>query len=164
MVSTPCSNRQRTEIRRALLLAVFALVALSIPAFASLGGSIASVDQDNTIAHGSLHTAEGERYTVYEIKISTWATVREFVSPAGVVFGIAWEGQFVPDLEQFLGIYFQDYSAATKAEKSKSFGRRPLHVRLPSIVFETGGHMGSYYGRAYDPRLVPEKVGEQEIY
>lgn len=157
---TRYSAKVQLVISRTLLI----MFVLSLPASASLGGRVDSVEGDNLHANGSLSIKDAGRYKVYEIKISTWTTVREFVSPAGIVFGVAWEGQFVPDLKQFLGTYFQDYSAATKAEKSKLFGRRPLHIRLPSLVFETGGHMGWYYGRAFDPQIVPEEVGEQEIY
>jgi hypothetical protein len=152
------------ETRFVVLHVLFVMFALSVPASASLGGRVDSVEGDTLHANGNLRIKDAGHYTIYEIKISTWTTVREFVSPAGVVFGVAWEGQFVPDLKQFLGTYFRDYSAMAQAEKSTSFGRRPLRLRLPSLMFETGGHMGSYYGRAYDPELVPEKVGEQEIY
>ena len=159
-VLTGVNGRTSLVVLHALLM----VFALSLSASASLGGSTDSVEGDALHANGSLRVQDAGRYTIYEIKISSWTTVREFVSPAGVVFGVAWEGRFVPDLKQLLGTYFQNYSAAAQAEKSKSFGRRPLRMRLAGLVFETGGHMGSYYGRAYDPQIVPEKVAEQEIY
>jgi hypothetical protein len=133
---------------------------LATPASASLGGSVASVNQDNTFAKGSLHTKEEGRYTIYEIRISTWATVREFVSPTGAVFAVCWQGQFVPDLKQFLGTYFEEYSMAVHTHKAT---RQPLLVQLQDLVFESSGHMGSHRGKAYDSRLLPDGVSEHEI-
>lgn len=155
-----CTARTWLVLLRTLVL----IGGLSLPAFGSLGGGLDSPHRDSVHVSGSLRVAIGECYTVYEIRISSWAIIREFVSPAGIVFGVAWEGQFVPDLKQFLGSYFQEYSAAARGERSSYIGRRPLRIRKPNLVFESGGHLGSYYGRAYDPQNVPDTVKEEEIY
>lgn len=146
------------------LWALLTIHALSPPASASLGGDLDSVHRDEMHVKGDLQVMNEQRYTIYEIRISTGTSVREFISPAGVVFGVAWEGPIVPELQQLLGAYFQKYSEAVQAQKSKYISRRPLRIHLPDLVFETGGHVGSYYGRAYVPQNVPEEVRTEEIH
>jgi hypothetical protein len=146
------------------LWALLMMFALLPPASASLGGDLDSVRRDEMHVKGGLQVANEERYTIYEIRISTGTSVREFISPAGIVFGVAWEGPIVPELQPFLGTYFQKYSEAVQAQKSKYVSRRPLRIHLPDLVFETGGHVGSFYGRAYIPQNVPEEVRTEEIH
>jgi hypothetical protein len=100
---------------------------------------------------------------IFEIDGPTGTTVREFVRPDGMVFAIAWEGRFVPEMYQFLGSYFDKYSAAVKAETREYVGRRPLDIHLPDFVFQSNGHMGWYYGRAYLPQNVPKEARLEEI-
>jgi hypothetical protein len=153
----------KTQTLQVLLTTLFLIAGLSLRASASLGGDLASVHRDNTHVLGGLQVTAGDRYTTCEITISTGTHLREFVSPSGVVFGIAWDGPIVPELQQFLGAYFQSYLDAVRAQKSKAFSRRPLRIHLPDLVFETGGHMGSYYGRAYIQQTVPPDVAIAEI-
>lgn len=152
------------ETPQIFLYALLMVCVLSLRASASLGGDVDSVQRDGQHVNGSERVTNAERYTIYEIKISTGTSVREFISPAGIVFGVAWEGPIVPELQQFLGAYFKKYSEAVQAQKSRYASRRPLHIHLPDLVFENGGHMGAYYGRAYIPQNVPEKVRTEEIY
>jgi hypothetical protein len=150
--------------RHSLLLGTFlSILALSLPASAELDGGLASVYRDTAHVNGSVLVRSEEHYTIYEIKTSTGTTIREFVSPGGTVFGIAWAGRFIPDMNQFLGIRFDQYSAAVKAQPRKYSGRRPLQIHLSNLVFESSGHMGWYYGRAYVPQSVPKQVRAEEI-
>jgi hypothetical protein len=153
---------RKAAILLACLQACLAL-SLSAPASASLGDNLDSAYRDVAYVKGSLQVVGTERYTICEIKVSTGTRVREFISPAGVVFAIAWEGPIVPELRQFLGSYFQKYSDALQAQKPRYLSRRPLYLHLPDLVFETGGRMGSYYGRAYIPQSMPEEVRAEEV-
>ena len=143
--------------------AILAILTLSAPASAELDGGLASVYRDTAQVNGRVLVTNADHYTIYEIKTSTGTTIREFVSPGGTVFGIAWAGRFLPDMNQFLGTYFDQYSAAVRAQTKKYVGRRPLEIHLPNLVFESSGHMGWYYGRAYIPQSVPKQVKAEEI-
>jgi hypothetical protein len=85
------------------------------------------------------------------------------VSADGRVFGIAWEGPFVPNMRQLLGSYFQHYSEAAKAQRESHVGRQPLNIQEPRLVVQTAGHMRAYFGRAYDPELLPNGVSPDEV-
>ena len=147
--------------RRALLLAGLAVItaALAIPAAASLGGDEATVAADHAVLEGTIKVARVQRYAVHEIAAPSGTVVREFVSPAGKVFAVAWSGPAMPDLRQVLGPYFDMYVAAVAQRKS----RGPVHVALPGLVVQSGGHMRAFVGKAYLPDGMPAGVATEEI-
>jgi hypothetical protein len=134
------------------------MLALPLPALAALGGDVASVHEDQAQMKGSLKTTEAGAYTVHEIKASGNTVVKEYVSPAGKIFAITWRGQFIPDMHQLLGTYFDQYAQAAKTQRESHVGHRPLNIQEPGLVFQNGGHMRGYFGRAYAPDLVPQGV------
>jgi hypothetical protein len=87
--------------------------------------------------------------------------VREYVSPSGIVFAIAWNGS-QPDLSQLLGSYEKQYRQALK-DTPRQPGVRRLRVKAPEVVVETWGHMRNLRGRAYAPALIPSGVTLDEI-
>jgi hypothetical protein len=137
------------------------LVAAAMPAYCALGGDSTSVQADQARMQGSLRTTAGPGYTVQEIQ-SSGMTVREYVSPAGKVFGVAWQGPWPADLHQLLGNYFAQYAQALQAE-SNGRTRRPLLVQLPGLVVEMGGHPRAFLGRAYASELAPTGVSVETI-
>lgn len=142
---------------------VLVLSMCSFPAAAALGGNVESVQEDQAHLKGSLHVTQAQMYAVHEIKTETGTIVREYVSPTGQVFGVAWQGPFIPEMQQLLGTYFQQYSEAARAQKAHSVGRRPLNIQQPGLVVQGGGHMRSYFGRAYVPEMLPQGVKAEEI-
>ena len=136
---------------------------LPFQAWAVLGGNVSSVHTDVAQMKGTLHVHQSESYTVHEIKAGTGTMVREYVSPAGTVFGVSYQGPFVPDMQQLLGAYFQQYSAAVKAQKASYVGRRPINIQQPGLVVQAGGHMRAYSGRVYIPEMVPAGMKVEDI-
>jgi len=141
----------------------FLLFFVSLPSFAVLGGDESSVAADTANMKATVKVTPGDAFAVHEIKASSRQVVREYVSPAGRVFGVAWEGSSIPDLQQLLGTYFQQYSAAAQAAKAGHPGRRPLNIQLPGLVVQTSGHMRSLHGRAFDPSLLPQGVSSDAV-
>ena len=139
------------------------ILTLPIPALAALGGDITSVQQDQAQMKGSLKTTEGEKYTVHEIKASAGAVVKEYASPAGKVFAITWRGQFIPNMQQLLGTYFDQFAQAAKAERESHVGHRPVNIQQPGLVVQSGGHMRGYFGRAFAPDMVPPGVSPDAL-
>ena len=134
------------------------MLALPLPALAALGGDVTSVHADQAQMKGSLKTTQAEAYTVHEIKASDGTVVKEYVSPAGKVFAITWHSPFIPDMHQLLGTYFDQYAQAAKTQRESRVGHRPLNIQQPGLVFQNGGHMRGYFGRAYIPGMVPQGV------
>jgi Protein of unknown function (DUF2844) len=142
---------------------VVLMLLLPFQAWAVLGGDTSSVHSDVARMKGTLRVHQDESYIVHEIKADTGTVVREYVSPTGTVFAVSWAGAFVPDMQQLLGAYFQQYSAAVKARKASYVGRRPINIHEPGLVVQAGGLMRAYSGRVYIPGLVPEGVKAEDI-
>lgn len=151
-------------------LAAAFLIALSTPAFAVLGDNAASVLTDQTRMKGTLTSTDHNTYVLHEITGSTGAKLREYVTPGGQVFAVAWDGQFPPNFEQLLGPYYQQAQqaiaqqrAAEEASGQPPHRRGPAFVNTPGLVLVQGGHMHSYHGQAYIPQLIPQGVAASDI-
>ena len=129
---------------------------------AALGESVDSVASDQKALSAVRRTAKTSMtYTVHEIRTET-LTVREYVSPSGVVFGIAWNGLTHPDLTPLLGSYSSEYQKAL-SHAHRQPGRRHVQVKTDGVVVEKWGHMRNLQGRAYAPALIPQGVSVDEI-
>jgi hypothetical protein len=102
-------------------------------------------------------------YTIHELNSPLGTVVREYVSKSGNVFAVSWQGPFQPDMKQILGTYFGLYSLAAKKQRDSQIRRTPFNIHEPSLVFQSAGHMSAYFGRAYDPRLLPPGVNANEL-
>jgi len=138
-------------------------VLLSLPAFAGLGDDASSVQADQAHMQAALRSTQTAAYTVHEITAPTGTIVREYVSAAGKVFGVAWQGPWRPDMRQILSNYFENYRQASQAQVNSHAGRRPLVIQQPELVLESGGHMRSFMGRAYIPALLPAGMSAETI-
>lgn len=137
------------------------ILALPFPALAVLGDTAASVLDDQARMKGTLRSVDNRTYVMHEITSSAGTVVREFVSPQGAVFGVAWEGQVPPDLQQLLGPYYQQAQKARAAQQHH--GRAPVVIETPSLVLYQTGHMRSFHGQAYVPQLLPQGVQASDI-
>jgi hypothetical protein len=133
------------------------------PASAALGGDLASVQADQAHMKRSIRTSHAPAYTRHEIESSNHVVVREYMSAEGKVFGVAWNGQFRPDLQQILGTYFDQFSQAVEAQRAAQPGRHPITAAQPGLFVEMGGHMRALSGRAYIPDMSPQSVRAEEV-
>jgi len=138
-----------------LLLLIFAC-----PVLAELGGDVASVVADRVHMKAASRILAQQKYTVVEIQTDAGTVVREYVSPSGKVFAVAWDGPRMPDLEQLFGSYFASYQDAARTRRA---GHGPLRVDQPGLVVHSGGHMRAFSGQAYVPQLLPQDVSVEEI-
>jgi hypothetical protein len=128
---------------------------------AGLGEPVAAVAEDRrALAAEARAPVVARGYTVEQMA-SAAHEVREFVSPEGLVFAVAWDGISNPDLTRLLGPYAPE--ALDAAGRTHARGRRRRVVRTDRVVVETWGHMRSLHGRAYAPSLVPPGVSLDAI-
>lgn len=155
------SNETRGSRIFAVALASIATLAMTVSqsAIAALGGDAATVVADQVHINGKLVVSRTQKYTVHEIQALSGTVVREFASPAGTVFGVAWSGPTMPDLRQVLGPYFDQYIGAA-AQRNR---RGPVLIEQPGLVVQSGGHMRAFFGKAYVPEAVPQGVTIDEI-
>jgi hypothetical protein len=146
---------------RLLWLSIVCVCVSAAPAWGVLGRDIRSLQDDQVHMKAGLRIARTETtYTVHELKTATGTVVREYVSPSGKVFGVAWQGPWLPNFRQILGDYFEPIM---KSPRDQRQGRGPLVVRQPSVVFQSAGHMRSFFGRAYVPDMVPKGVSTDVV-
>jgi hypothetical protein len=136
------------------LLGTLALTLIAAPAFATLGGGVASIEADRTKLQGQAQVTTVAGVTVHEITTAAGTLVREYLTPDGAVFAFTWRGPFIPDMRQLLGTYYEQYAVAAK--QAHPVGKRHLSVQLPGLVVESSGHMRAFAGRAWDPTLLPQ--------
>jgi hypothetical protein len=156
--------RQEADVvqiaRTAVGALVVALLLHAAPVRATLGEQEPSVEADRGamgMSGGPVAARGGQR--VHELTSST-VSVREFVTPSGIVFAIAWSGLTRPDLAQLLGSYYGEYRRAATREPG---GRRPRHVETAQVVVETWGHARALRGRAWLPALTPAGVNLDDV-
>jgi hypothetical protein len=155
--------KRSSRVRRVLgtvLGAALLAGSVALPAFAALGGDAASVEADTAKMKGQARATPAGGYTVSEITLPSGTVVREYVSSAGKVFAVTWSGMEVPDLQQTLGTYFEEFKAAAAAPHS---GHHHLAIRQPDLVVTTGGHMRAWIGKAYVPSLLPPNFSVDDI-
>jgi hypothetical protein len=134
----------------------------TLNSFAALGGDVSSVQADVAHLQGMLHVNPAASYTVHEIQAPDGTRVREYLSPAGKVFAVAWQGPWLPDLQQLLGSYFAQYQRAAQSPKER-VARAPLSVHDANLVVEQSGHMRSFAGRAYLVDQFPKGVAPESV-
>ncbi|MGA7539164.1 MAG: DUF2844 domain-containing protein [Steroidobacteraceae bacterium] len=138
-----------------------------LPATAALGDTVASIQADQVSLKGQLRVRSEPGYSVQEITAANGTLVREFVSPAGVVFAVSWNGGAMPNLQQTLGTYFAQFQAAVKSQRADHvhrLGHDQLEVRTPTLVVRAGGHMRQYFGIAYVPSLLPPNLSISDLH
>ncbi|CCD38085.1 FIG00452630: hypothetical protein [Candidatus Paraburkholderia kirkii UZHbot1] len=149
-------------------------VCAAAPAYAVLGGQPMSTPQGATAtfakaiapaasASGASGASAAANFTVRSTTLASGTVVNEYLSEQGTVFGIAWKGQNVPNLPSMLGSYFPQYQQGLKAQRAARGGRGPVNVQDSGLVVESGGHMGSFTGRAYLPQSLPAGVSASDI-
>ena len=103
----------------------------------------------------SLRIIRTNAYTVHELQSPTGMTIREYYAPGGMVFGVAWEGPWPPDMRQLLGSYFEQFRRANEAARSTRKTRGVLVVNDGGLVVRITGHARAFSGFAYAPGLLP---------
>jgi len=140
---------------------VFAtLLSMALPAVAALGGDATSVTNDQIRMQATLRSTQNQGYTMHELRDPVGNTVREYVTPEGKVFGVAWQGPFRPDFQQLLGTYFTQFAEAGKSYRR---GTGPFVIEQPGLVVYSGGHMRAFFGKAYVPEMMPKGVTADAI-
>jgi len=118
MVRTPS-----TRLARIVLLPLILSIVPS-SAFASLGGSVTSVDADRIHVTGALmRIVRIDAFALHEIRSASGTMIREYVNASGTVFAVAWDGPWLPDLRQVLGEHFDRYESAMRSRQSARTGR-----------------------------------------
>ena len=121
------------------------------PSYGALGEPPTQFAQETTVV-GAIESAASS-YVTRDTTLASGTHVREYVSSNGIVFAVAWDGPFLPNLRELLGKYF-DTLAAESARQPRA-GRPHLDVGLPEVVINSGGRMRAFEGSAWIPAQLP---------
>ena len=157
------SESRAAFLKSRLLVAALSVSALALPASASLGGDVASIQADQLHLQGTRTTRAAESYAVHEIQSANGTIVREYLSPEGKVFAVTWSGRRMPDLRQLFGNYFEQYRGAVQSRTGPRMARRPVMINEAGLVVQIGGHVGAFAGKACVPEMLPPGVRVEDI-
>lgn len=146
-------------MKRSLLL-LFTVCAASYPGLGALGGNEESVAADQVKFKAERTVVPRRDYQVDEISRGDGTLIREYVSPAGKVFGVSWKGPTLPDLSQLLGTNFAEFKNGLHSGPGR---RRLAVVRNNDLVVESSGHTRAFYGRAYLNSMLPSGVTQEAV-
>ena len=134
----------------------------------SAASAAAATGNASTVARAAVQNAASSAsatpaYTVQQTTLANGTVVREYLSQAGTVFGVAWMGPQPPNLATLLGGYFPQYVSGVKASHAAGLVRGPGVVESPGLVVRSGGHMGHFSGQAWLPQALPAGVSAEDI-
>lgn len=131
---------------------------------AGQGASSALMRQAAQASAASSASATGgsAAYSVKQTTLANGTVVREYLSQAGTVFGVAWSGPQPPDLAALLGSYFPQYVSGVEANRARGV-RGSGTVDNSGLVVHSGGHMGAFSGQAWLPQALPAGVSTSDI-
>lgn len=134
--------------RRALLAAA---AALSTPAArAVLGEDLASVQADALRLGAVRRASTGPLVQVQTLTLADGGTVRQFATPQGRVFAVAWNTRAKPRLDTLLGTHFGAYAEAGRRAQTQRAGlAHALRVTQGDLVVESSAHLNAHRGLAY---------------
>lgn len=149
--------------RSLLALAATVCCVVSHLTHAALGESVSTVSTDQIKMVAARQEKAGSSYTVQEMTLPSTTVVREYVA-GGKVFAVTWRGPVTPNIRQLLGSYVDQAVSGTKDFRATHGGGiGPVSVTSGDFVFQSGGHMGFYVGRAYITTAMPAGVTAADI-
>jgi hypothetical protein len=162
MNSTHIHSRHRRRPKTTLTVALRFLAALMLAragaGHAALGGPPEQFDAPTQVSSVSSAAAS---YLIRDTTLASGTQVREYVSDAGLVFALSWNGPMLPNLKALLGKHF-DAMVAESARMPRA-GRAQLAVNEPEVVIHSGGHMRAFEGSAWIPALLPAGFSADDV-
>lgn len=131
--------------------------------FATLGADADSIVNDRTKL--ALDRSEPKKFSNFKAEemVAKGLRVRQFVSPSGRVFALAWSGRVDSQLPQLLGSYSKDVQEYEQAHPKRA-GRIPYRrVDAGRVVLEFWDTLRKVEGKAIVPALAPANVTAKDI-
>jgi hypothetical protein len=101
-----------------------------------------------------------QAYDRHDLTTSSGTRIRQYVSRAGTVFAVSFEGPVVPDLKVLLGTRYGDYVVATA---SRRINHKVLTIDSPNLAMQVVKLPRGFSARAFAPDLVPAGVARRDL-
>jgi hypothetical protein len=145
---------------KSILRVLLMLVIGSVPAWAALGGDVSSVNSDAQVLGGQHKMLAKVGFSLHQITASDGSVVNEFVSPAGVVFGVSWQGHSLPNFSQLLGAHLADMQ---NGQRTNLVPRRAVTIKSGDFVLTSIGHGRYFRGRAFVSSMIPANLTPEVV-
>ncbi|MEO8121810.1 MAG: DUF2844 domain-containing protein [Rhodoferax sp.] len=159
-----CSNTVR------VLLFILALAASSGEVMAALGrgpselpATLSSNPASSARMSAASSALRSSLYTLHEVQLENGTSIREYATPAGLVFAVTWRGPVLPDLNALLGDYFKTFKIETEQMRLAGGRGSPVSIDGGGLVVRSNGRMRNFFGYAYVPDLVPAGVNIKDV-
>ena len=141
------------------------LALASTAANATLGEPASTVEADRARLQGARRVVQAiaSRFDVHVITQSDGSTIKEFVTPGGVVFAVAWSTRLKPRLDTLLGTHATRYASVASAAMATPGIRHGVVLASDDLVVQASAHLNAHVGLAYLRSLVPEGVRVDEL-
>jgi hypothetical protein len=140
--------------------ALLVLVLGAAPAWAVLGEYESSVSLDQQALRATHREEVQQGYKLHSLTTGDGTVVKEYISPMGIVFGISWQGHFIPNLHQLLGSYMTNLQ---QGQRTNVVRRRSVTILGDNFVFFSIGHLRFFHGKAYVPGLIPANLTAEVV-
>ncbi len=159
-----CVAAARGPVTARRLGALLALVMLSAPAWAVLGGGVADVQGEQLRLRATRSVANTwQGGSVHVLRLPDSSLIQQFVNTQGIVYAVAWNTRLKPDFKPLLGRYAADFDAGV-AEAQRTPGiKRKVFVDHGDLVVHSGGRLGSFVGKAWLKSQLPAGSTANEI-
>ena len=150
-------------MKNAILFCSLLILFFQAQAFASLGDSDASIQNDGKVSHTTHTLIETTQYKRHELS-NPKVTIHEFSgASSGKVFAVAWRGSAHPDLKTLLGSYYPEFQASyVKANAGHHHGG-VLIVDSANLHIEMSGRMMAVNGQVWLTSQIPSGMDLHEI-
>ena len=147
-----------------LALALALALLGATPAQAVLGEDVASVQADQlrlSAVRRMNRTLDAE---VQVLTLADGSSIRQYLTPSGRVYAVAWNTRSKPRLDQLLGAHFADYAAGGRLAMQRRAGvHHQAVVEQGELVVESSAHLNAHVGRAWLRSLLPSAAARDAI-
>jgi hypothetical protein len=134
--------------------AALTLMMALAPAWAYLGGDLASVQADQTRMRAArLTTSAAQAASVHDIRLADGSSIRQFVNAQGIVYAVAWSTRMKPDFAQMLGRHAAEFDGL----------QRSVTVDRGDLVVHSAGRPGAFVGKAWLKSQLPAGTSADAI-
>jgi hypothetical protein len=163
-VNAPDRAARLAGAPRAALAALLAAALLPLPAAATLGEGLASVQADTLRAAAVRRVHSEPAGPVHTLTLPDGSVIRQYLTADGRVYAVSWHTRFKPRLDQLLGAHFDTYVAAGRqAQQQRGGVRHAARLSRGDLVVEASAHLQAHVGRAFLRSLLPAGAGPDAI-
>ncbi|MGA7813491.1 DUF2844 domain-containing protein [Caballeronia sp.] len=146
------------------------LAAIAIAASGAVHAQLGSAIATGTSTQGSsdasavvMQNAANDAVQWQESTDANQIRVRQYVSAAGQVYAVSWDGPAMPDLAALLGTWFGEYQQSALAGLPNVSSLHASRVSRSDLVVETAVRLRDFNGRAWLPDALPSGVTAGDI-